>query len=85
VHAAAKVATGITGDVTAESMTAALRQARGVDVEGVLGWSPADLGTAAEGAFPRFPASPYQVLTFEGGRLVPSTATAIDDPLAPIR
>jgi ABC-type branched-subunit amino acid transport system substrate-binding protein len=83
VHAAAAVAEGVDGDVTAESLTAALRQARGLDVEGVLGWSPADLGAA--GAFPRFPPTPFEVLTFEGGRLVTNGSAPLPDPLAPIR
>ncbi|OLT16169.1 hypothetical protein BJF78_14860 [Pseudonocardia sp. CNS-139] len=83
MHAAAAVAEGIGGDVTAESLTAALRQARGLDVEGLLGWSPADLGT--DGGFPRFPPTPFEVLTFEDGRLVTNGSTSIPDPLAPIR
>jgi ABC-type branched-subunit amino acid transport system substrate-binding protein len=85
VHAAAQVASGVRGDVTAESMTAALREARGMDVEGIVDWSPADLGTAADGGFTRFPPTPFQVLGFQGGRMVPTTVAAIDDPLGPIR
>ncbi|MEU7811948.1 ABC transporter substrate-binding protein [Pseudonocardia sp. NPDC049154] len=85
VHAAADVAGGIQGDITAESMTAALRQAKAVDVEGVLTWDPADLGAASDGAFPRFPPTPFEVLTFSGGRMVPAGGAPKPDPLEAIR
>jgi branched-chain amino acid transport system substrate-binding protein len=85
VHAAADVARTIQGDITAESMTAALGRVEGVDVEGVLKWDPVTLGTAAEGAFPRFPATSFNVLTFESGRMVPTGMAPVSDPLAPIR
>lgn len=85
VHAAADVATGIQGDITAESMTAALEQAKSVDVEGVVRWDPADLATNAGGAFPRFPPTPFGVLTFAGGRMVPTGIPALPDPLEVLR
>lgn len=85
VHAAAEVARGIEGEVTAAAMTEALQEARDVDVAGVLTWNPADLGSADLGAFPRFPASDYQVLTFQDGRLVATDLETITDPLGEIR
>jgi ABC-type branched-subunit amino acid transport system substrate-binding protein len=85
VHAAADVAGGIQGDITAESMTAALTKAQSVDVEGVLTWDPAGLGAASDGAFPRFPPTPFEVLTFQGGRMVPAGGSALPDPLKAIR
>ncbi|MFR9806092.1 ABC transporter substrate-binding protein [Pseudonocardia sp. RS010] len=85
VHAAADVAGSIQGDITAGSMIAALRQAKAVDVEGVLTWDPADLGAASDGAFPRFPPTPFEVLTFSGGRMVPAGGAPKPDPLEAIR
>jgi ABC-type branched-subunit amino acid transport system substrate-binding protein len=85
VHAAAKVAAGIKGDVTPKSMTAALDRTRDLDVEGLVTWSPADYGKDAGSAFPRFPTSAFRVLTFEGGRLSASDVAPVEDPLKGVR
>lgn len=85
VHAAADVAGTIDGPVTAESMTAALDETRDLDVEGFFRWSPADLGTTDDGPFPRFPATDFQVLTFESGDLVASDVADVPNPLKGIR
>jgi ABC-type branched-subunit amino acid transport system substrate-binding protein len=85
VHAAVEVAKGIKGDVTAGSMTAALRGAQPLQVEGFGSWDPAGLGGSVDGAFPRFPATPFEVLTFRDGRMVSAGLAPIPDPLAPLR
>jgi ABC-type branched-subunit amino acid transport system substrate-binding protein len=83
VQGAAKVAETIDGDVTAESMTAALKQARGIDLQGLVTWSPGDLGTG--GKFARLQPAKYNVLVAKDGALVPSGEDAIDDPLKTLR
>jgi hypothetical protein len=85
VQAAAAVAGQITGTVTAASMTDALKKAHDVDVAGLVKWSPANLGSPANGAFPRYPVTPYQVLTFKDGQLVATGMAPIPDPIAKIR
>ncbi|MTD17109.1 ABC transporter substrate-binding protein [Nakamurella sp. YIM 132087] len=84
-QAAAAVAKTITGPVTAESMSAALKSAKDVDVAGLLTWSPAELGTAALGAFPRLPSSTYRVVTYEGGVQVDADQPEIEEPLTGVR
>lgn len=83
VQGAAKVAETIDGDVNAESMSAALKQARGIDLQGLVTWSPADLGTS--GKFARLAPAKYNILEAKDGALVDSGEDAIDDPLKPVR
>lgn len=85
VYAAAAVTRGIEGEVTAASLAEELATAKDVDVAGVLDWSPATLGTAELGSFPRLPSTSYQVLTFQGGKLVASDEEPINEPLAGVR
>jgi hypothetical protein len=66
-------------------MTATLRGSSQLQVEGFGTWDPAGLGAPADGAFPRFPATPFQVLTFKDGHMVSAGLAPIPDPLAPLR
>lgn len=84
VYAAAEAAKKIDGDVDAESMTAALKQTKDVDLHGLATWSPADLGT--DGSFPRLSPSNYEVLEFAAdGKLDNSDQKSIPDPLQTVR
>lgn len=82
VHAAALVAEGIEGEVTAAKMLEALEGTTELDVEGIVLWSPSEL--ADSGDFARLPASPIQILEFSDGSLVPLDLE-IPDPLASLR
>ncbi len=84
VYAAAEAAKKVDGDVTAESMTAALKETRNVDLHGLATWSPADLGT--DGTFARLSPSEYRVLEFAAdGKLDDSGMKPIADPLQTVR
>jgi ABC-type branched-subunit amino acid transport system substrate-binding protein len=86
MHAAAEVAKTITGDVTRESMNDALHKARGIDLYGLVTYSPANLGTDLKAdAFARFPKSDYHVLTFKSNAMVDAGQKPIPDPLGPVR
>lgn len=85
VHAAAEVSKTIDGEVTAASMTEALKKATDIDVAGVLSWSPSELGSADLGKFPRLPKSDYEVLTFQDGQLIPTDLPSVTEPLAGVR
>lgn len=81
MHAMADVAKGIKGDVTPESMTAALKQSGPIDLFGVTKWDPSKLGSAEYGKYARFPAAPYNILTFKGGKLTTTDLPSIAEPL----
>lgn len=86
VHAAAKVAEGIEGDVTRESMYQALQNAKDIDLFGLATFSPGELPTDNTGnAYPRFPKVPYHVLTFEGTTMMDAGLGLIPDPFAVVR
>jgi ABC-type branched-subunit amino acid transport system substrate-binding protein len=81
MHAVADVAKGIDGDVTAESLTEALKASGPVDLFGITTWDPSKLGSPEYGKFPRFPPADYNVLTFDGGALAKTEVPAIEEPL----
>jgi len=83
VHAAALIAEGIDGDVTAAKMLAALEKTTDLDVEGIISWSPSELG--ASGDFPRLPASPIHILEFRDGSLTATDLDTIPDPISSLR
>lgn len=85
VHAAAELAGTIDGEITAASMTAALKAADPLVLGGSIEWAPATLGAADLGAYPRLPAAAVQVYRFAGGILEPADVGPIADPLAAVR
>lgn len=86
VHAAAKIAETVEGDVTRESMFEALKTAKDIDLFGLATYSPADLPADATGnKYPRFPKAPYHALTFTGATMVDAGLAELPDPFGPIR
>jgi ABC-type branched-subunit amino acid transport system substrate-binding protein len=81
MHATAKLAEGIEGDVTAQSMTDALQKSGPIDLFGIVNWEPAKLGSSEYGKFARFPPATYTILTFEDGKLAATKVPPIDEPL----
>jgi ABC-type branched-subunit amino acid transport system substrate-binding protein len=81
MHAMADVAKGIKGDVTAKSMTDALKKSGPVDLFGITTWEPAKLGSSEYGKYPRFPPATYPILTFEDGKPVAAKVAPVKEPL----
>jgi ABC-type branched-subunit amino acid transport system substrate-binding protein len=85
MHAAADVAKGISGTVTAASMVAALHDARNVNVENLLTWNPADLGSDSLGKFPRFPKTDYYIFVMKNNKIADAGVPAVKDPISAAR
>lgn len=86
MHAAAKVARTIEGEITRESMVKALRGTTDLDLFGLITYSPATLDTdLAKNAFARFPKEPYHALTFKSPTMVDAGLGVIEDPLELVR
>lgn len=81
MHAVAKVAESIEGDVTAESLAQALKSSGPIDLFGVMTWDPSKLGSPEYGSFPRFPPVDFNILTFDNGKLTETRIPVIKDPL----
>jgi hypothetical protein len=82
VHAFAEVAKTVKGEITNETMKEALEAAKNIDVEGVLTWSPAELGSPELGKFPRFPASKYYTIEIDkSGNFVETKLPPVEDPI----
>jgi ABC-type branched-subunit amino acid transport system substrate-binding protein len=81
----AEVGKTIQGDITSESLMAALKSQTGpFDLAGLVKWEPAKAGSG--GALPRFPVHDFHVQTFgTDGKVVDSGIGAISDPLKPSR
>lgn len=84
VYAVAEIAKQIDGDVTAESLTEALKTAKDVDLNGLVSWSPSELGSGID--FPRYPgATPERFLEFKDGQLVETDLTPVEAPFKGIK
>jgi branched-chain amino acid transport system substrate-binding protein len=81
----AEAAKSIKGDITAQSLSAALKKEAGpFDIAGLVKWEPAKTGDG--GKLPRFPAHDFYVQTFDSnGNITDSGIGAIPDPLKPSR
>jgi ABC-type branched-subunit amino acid transport system substrate-binding protein len=79
-HAVAELGKTIQGDITKESMYAALKKEAGpFDIQGLVSWEPAKSGSF--GALPHFPPHDFYVQTFKGGKVEDSGIGEIPDPL----
>ena len=86
VHAAAEVAATIDGPVTRESMIEALESTTGLDLFGLIEYSPAELTSDIESDhFARFPKVGYHALTFQSPQMIETGLPLMEDPLAPVR
>lgn len=86
MHAAADVAKTIKGDITRASMVTALQGTTGLDLYGLITYSPSTLTSdLTKNAFGRFPAEPYYVETFKSPTMVDAGQQPIPDPLSTIR
>lgn len=83
-HAAMQVSGTVEGAVTRESMSAALRRTSGMDLYGLVTFSPAELA-GQHGTFARFPRSDYHVLTFDSPAMKDAGQPPIPDPLQTVR
>jgi ABC-type branched-subunit amino acid transport system substrate-binding protein len=83
-HAAMQVAGTVQGDITRDSMTAALQKTSNMDLYGLVTFDPASLG-GQTGAFTRFPKSDYHVLTFSSPAMVDAGQGLVPDPLQAVR
>ncbi|WP_181779192.1 ABC transporter substrate-binding protein [Pseudonocardia pini] len=83
-HAAMQIAGTVDGDVTRGSMTAALQRTSGMDLYGLVTFSPAEL-TGQQGTFARFPKSDYHALTFDSPAMKDAGLAPIPDPLQTVR
>jgi ABC-type branched-subunit amino acid transport system substrate-binding protein len=87
VHAFAEVAKKVKGEITNATFKEALEAAEGIDVEGALTWSPAELGAPNLGKYPRFQAG-LKYSTFEidqNGNFVKTNVPPVEDPLKAVR
>jgi hypothetical protein len=85
MHAAADVAETIKGTVTAALMVTALHKARNVNVENLLTWSPADLGSKSLGKFPRFPKTDYYIFVMKNNKIANAAVPPVNDPISAAR
>jgi len=83
-HAAMQVAGGISGDVTRDTMTAALQQASAMDLYGLITYDPASLA-GQQGAYARFPKVDFHQLTFRSPLMVDAGQPPVPDPLGSVR
>lgn len=84
VHAAGQVAGSIDGEITSESMRSALDKTTGLDIKGLVTWSPSELGADGD-RFPRLPAHDVFVYEFTDGALAPVDLDPIPDPVRVLR
>jgi ABC-type branched-subunit amino acid transport system substrate-binding protein len=75
VHAFADVAKGIEGEITAESVTAALKKGQDVDLQGLATWSPNKTGPAD---FPRVGSSKMYFVQIKGGKAVTADVEPVE-------
>jgi ABC-type branched-subunit amino acid transport system substrate-binding protein len=83
-HAAMRVAATIQGDVTRDSMTTALQKTTGMDLYGLVTFSPSELA-GLQGTFARFPKTDYHTLTFDSPTMKDAGQAPIPDPLQTVR
>jgi hypothetical protein len=83
-HAAMRVAAAIQGDVTRDSMTTALQKTTGMDLYGLVTFSPSELA-GLQGTFARFPKTDYHTLTFDSPTMKDAGQAPIPDPLQTVR
>lgn len=83
-HAAMQVAGTISGEVTRESMTAALQRTSATDLFGLVTFDPAALA-GQQGTFARFPKTDYHGLTFSSPQMVDAGLPTTPDPLSTVR
>jgi ABC-type branched-subunit amino acid transport system substrate-binding protein len=75
MHGVADLAKTISGSVTAASLKQALAKTTGLNVEGLVKWSPSSYGTSGLGKFPRFPISDDYVLKVGSGGSIGNAGT----------
>lgn len=86
MHVAAEVAKSIEGEITAKSMTEQLNKTSNLEVEDLVDFSPAELGSSALGKFPRLPKTPYQFLKVsKTGAIEETDLKPVEDPIGPAR
>ncbi|MBW0103445.1 ABC transporter substrate-binding protein [Pseudonocardia sp. KRD291] len=83
-HAALQVAGTVQGGVTRDSMTAALQRTSGMDLYGLVTFSPTELA-GQQGTFARFPKSDYHALTVDSPIMKDAGLAPIPDPLQTVR
>jgi ABC-type branched-subunit amino acid transport system substrate-binding protein len=82
VHAFAEVAKQVKGEISNSTMKEALEAAKGINVEGITTYDPAELGSPELGAFPRFPKTKFYTFEIDSsGKFVETKLPPVEDPI----